>query len=107
MTALQVSTVLSCVNIISNAVSSLRYTSLKSKSKDGRVAKKIAHNHPLYDLLAHEPNCEMSSVSVPQDGAGSRCHGAMDTSRSSGRLMTIACFRRGHATCADASGPHS
>jgi len=62
MTALQVSTVLACVNIISNAVSSLPLHVYEKQVKDGTVSKRIAHNHPLYELLHTEPNPEMSSV---------------------------------------------
>src|ERR1700728_2906973 len=55
MTALQVGTVLACVNIISNTVSSLPLHVFEKMIKDGRVAKKVAHTHPLYDLLHSEP----------------------------------------------------
>jgi HK97 family phage portal protein len=63
MTALQVSTVLACVNIISNGVASLPFHVYERQiQKDGRASKKVAYNHPLYELLHSEPNCEMSSV---------------------------------------------
>jgi HK97 family phage portal protein len=62
MTALKVSTVLGCVNIISNGVSALPFYVYERLVKDGRNGKKIAYNHPLFELLHTEPNHEMSSV---------------------------------------------
>src|SRR5258708_4977906 len=62
MTALQVSTVLACVNIISNGVSSLPLHVYERAVKDGRQSKKVAFNHDLHDLLHDEPNPEMCSV---------------------------------------------
>lgn len=61
MTALQVTTVLTCVNIISNAVSSLPLHVYERAVRDGRPGKKLAINHALFDLLHSEPNDEMSS----------------------------------------------
>jgi HK97 family phage portal protein len=61
LTALQVSTVLACVNIIANAVSSSPLNVYERISRDGRVGKKIAYTHALFDLLNNEPNDEMSS----------------------------------------------
>src|SRR6266481_4230431 len=60
MTALQTSTVLVCVNLIANAVSSLPLYVYEKASRDGRPGKKIAFNHPLFDILNSEPNDEMS-----------------------------------------------
>jgi HK97 family phage portal protein len=62
LTALQVSTVLCCVNIISNAVSSMPLRIFEKSVKDGLVFNKVAHNHALYELLHTEPNPEMTSV---------------------------------------------
>jgi HK97 family phage portal protein len=62
MTALQVSTVMACVNVIGNGVSSLPLHVYERMVKDKRVANRIAVNHPLYELLHNEPNPEMSSV---------------------------------------------
>jgi HK97 family phage portal protein len=61
MTALQVSAVLACVQIISNGVSSLPLHVYERLIRDGRLGKKIAFNHALYDLLHCEPNDEMSA----------------------------------------------
>jgi HK97 family phage portal protein len=61
LTALQVSTVLCCVNIISNAVASMPLQVFEKSVKDGLVSKKVAHNHALYELLHTEPNFEMTS----------------------------------------------
>jgi len=62
MTALQVSTVLTCVNIIANGVSSLPLHVYEKLMRDGRLGKRVAFNHALYDLLHSEPNDEMSSA---------------------------------------------
>jgi HK97 family phage portal protein len=62
MTALQVSTVLACVNIISNGVASLPFYVYEKQIRDGRLAKRVAHAHPLFEILHTEPNDEMSSV---------------------------------------------
>lgn len=61
MTALQVSTVLTCVNIICNGVSSLPLNVYERQVRDGRPGKKIALHHSLFDLLHDEPNDEMTS----------------------------------------------
>jgi HK97 family phage portal protein len=66
MTALQVTTVLTCINIISNGVSSLPLYIYERSFKEGREVKRIAYNHTLYDLLHSEPNEEMSSASWRQ-----------------------------------------
>jgi len=61
MTALQVSTVLACVNIISNGISSLPLHVFERMFINDRPGKKLAYNHTLYDFLHSEPNAEMSS----------------------------------------------
>lgn len=61
MTALQVSTVLACVNIISNGISSLPLHVFERMFTNDRPGKKLAFNHTLYDFLHSEPNPEMSS----------------------------------------------
>ena len=61
MSALQVSTVLACVNIIANGIASLPIHVYEQSLKNGRLTKIVAHEHDLYDLLAFEPNPEMSS----------------------------------------------
>jgi HK97 family phage portal protein len=71
LTALQVSTVLACVNIIANGVSSLPLLVYEKSISDGRVASKVAHTHPLFDLLHTEPNPEMSSVTFRKTA---QCH---------------------------------
>lgn len=62
MTALQVSTVLACVNIIGNGVAALPFYVFEKQVRDNRLAKRVAHAHPLFDLLHTRPNYEMSSV---------------------------------------------
>ncbi len=61
MTALQVSTVLACVNIISNGVAGLPLKVYEKIVKSGRQSKALAVDHKLFDLLHDEPNEEMTS----------------------------------------------
>jgi len=61
MTALQVGTVLACVNIISNGLASLPCHVFERLEIKGRVAKKKATKHSLYDLLHAQPNPEMTA----------------------------------------------
>lgn len=62
MTALQVSTVFACVQLISNAIAGLDLNVLERfQANNKRVGKRIADNHYLYDLLQSEPNHEMTS----------------------------------------------
>lgn len=62
MTALQVSTVVACVNIIGNAIASLPVDVVKQEIIDGRMARTVQFDHPLLAVLADEPNSEMSSA---------------------------------------------
>ena len=62
MTALQVSTVLSCVNIVSNGVATLPRHIYELKRVGSRQSKTVAYEHKMYDLLAHEGNIEMSAT---------------------------------------------
>jgi HK97 family phage portal protein len=65
MTALQVSTVFACVQLISGAIGALdlnvyeRLTVGTAK----RLGKRLAFDHDLFDLLQSEPNDEMTSFS--------------------------------------------
>src|SRR5574337_1263402 len=61
MTALQVGAVLSCVNIISGGIAALPLHVMERLVTDHRIAKRIAVNHNLYDVLFNEPNPEMSA----------------------------------------------
>lgn len=61
MTALQVGTVLACVNIIGNGFASLPCHVYERTQVRGREAKKRAVDHTLYDFLRISPNEEMSS----------------------------------------------
>lgn len=62
MTALQVGTILSCVNIVSNGFASLPlHVQEKVTFKGGREGRKKATKHNLYDPLHTEPNPEMTS----------------------------------------------
>lgn len=55
---LKVSAVFACVNLISNTIASLPLPTYRRLVPRG---KERAHDHHLYDLLAYEPNPEMSS----------------------------------------------
>jgi HK97 family phage portal protein len=62
MTALQVSTVFACVQLISSAKASLDLLVLERfTSKKKRVGRRLAYDHYLFDLLGSEPNHEMTS----------------------------------------------
>src|SRR5579864_4676779 len=65
LTALQVTTVYACVEIKAGAIGAL---DLKIYEKmlqgDGRVKRRIAHEHDFWDLLEFEPNDEMSSFTM-------------------------------------------
>jgi HK97 family phage portal protein len=62
MTALQVGTVFSAVNIISDGVSSLPVHVYQKAKIAGRASKSIATDNVLYDLINKEPNPEMTSA---------------------------------------------
>ncbi|HEY0701258.1 MAG TPA: phage portal protein [Candidatus Acidoferrales bacterium] len=62
MTALQVSTVFACVQLISGATGFLDLNVYERiLYQDKRAGKRIAYEHDLFDLLENEPNDEMSS----------------------------------------------
>ena len=61
MTALQVSTVLACINIVSQGIASLPCNVTMVEQQAGRTKKTIAHDHPLFDTLRMTPNIEMTS----------------------------------------------
>lgn len=61
MTALQVSTVLACINIVSSGVASLPLNVMEVEYVKGREKKTRAHDHSLYELLRKTPNCEMTA----------------------------------------------
>src|SRR5437899_1233631 len=62
MSALQVSTVLACVNIIANGVAGLPLNVYEVQKNKNRMSKIVSYDHAIYDLLAWEPNIEMNSV---------------------------------------------
>lgn len=62
MTALQTATVFQCVTIIANGIATNPLNVYERILADGRVAKKIAFDHPLFNILNNEPNPEMSSA---------------------------------------------
>jgi len=61
MTALQVGAVLTCVNIIANGIASLPLNVYEKQIRDNRLAKRLALNHGVFDILHSEPNVEMTS----------------------------------------------
>lgn len=61
LTALQVATVFTCVNIISDGVSSLPFHVYEHIEDGSHVGKKIARGHSLFNMLHNEPNPEMTT----------------------------------------------
>lgn len=62
MTALQVSTVFACVNLISSAIGFLPLHIFEwVEAKDRRRGKRVAYDHDAYDLLRYEPNRDMTA----------------------------------------------
>ena len=66
MTALQVSTVLACVRLISSTIGSLPFHVYELLSTGKRPGKRIAIEHGVYDLLRWEPNPEMTAFTFRQ-----------------------------------------
>jgi HK97 family phage portal protein len=62
LTALQTDAVLACVKIICGAISSIPANVYERQTKGNRMARRIAHDHPLFDLLQYSPNPEMTST---------------------------------------------
>lgn len=62
MTALQVSTVFQCVNIIGNGVSTPPLQVYERMLTDNRAGKRVAYSHNLYSYLSAQPNEEMTST---------------------------------------------
>jgi HK97 family phage portal protein len=61
MTALQVTTVLACCNIIGNGIAGLPLNVYEETKVEGRYGKSLAKKHDLFDLLHDAPNEEMTS----------------------------------------------
>lgn len=65
MTALQVTTVLVCVQIKAGAIGALDLRIFeKQLVGDGRMKRRVAYEHDLWDLLTEEPNPEMTSFTL-------------------------------------------
>ena len=63
--ALQVTTVLACTELKAGAVASLELRPFeKTFNRDGRLNRRIAYDHDLWDILHDEPNDEMSSFTL-------------------------------------------
>jgi HK97 family phage portal protein len=61
-TALQLSTVWSCVRLISGTISSLPLFIYERTTTNGRDTRRVARDHPLYYLLHDSPNADMTAV---------------------------------------------
>src|ERR1700676_1552360 len=65
MTALQVSTIWACVEIKAGAIGVLDPKIYEHiVNDDGRLQRRIAHEHRYWDLLTQQPNPEMSSFTL-------------------------------------------
>jgi HK97 family phage portal protein len=60
--ALQLSTVWSCVRLISGTISSLPLFIYERTTTNGRDTRRVAREHPLYSLLHDSPNADMTAV---------------------------------------------
>jgi HK97 family phage portal protein len=60
LTALQVSTVYTCVNIISNAIAGLPFNVFENQEVGTHSGKRLAKDHRLWDIFHSEPNPEMT-----------------------------------------------
>lgn len=60
--ALQLSTVWSCVRLISGTISTLPLFLYERTTTDGQDTRRPAREHPLYDLLHRSPNADMTAV---------------------------------------------
>src|SRR5450755_3038254 len=64
LNALEVSTVIACVNLIGRSVGSLPLNVYELVvARDNRVGKRLAFSHDLHDLLHDRPNDEMTAMS--------------------------------------------
>jgi phage portal protein BeeE len=61
MTALQVATVYTCVNIISNAVAGLPFNIYEHKKSGPHFSKTLARDNELWEILRKQPNPEMTA----------------------------------------------
>ena len=65
MTAMQVTTVFACCEIKGGAIGALDLKIFeKIINNDGRLKRRIAHDHDYWDLLAHQPNPEMTAFTL-------------------------------------------
>jgi HK97 family phage portal protein len=60
--ALQLSTVWSCVRLISGTISTLPLFMYERAEKNGRTVRVVAREHPLFTLLHDSPNADMTPV---------------------------------------------
>lgn len=64
LTALGISAVHACVDLISSTIASLPAHVYERTIKNGRQVRNIAFDHPVYDLIHIEPNPDMSSYTL-------------------------------------------
>jgi HK97 family phage portal protein len=64
LTALGISTVHACVDLISSSIASLPAYVYERQIKNGRQVRNIAYDHALYDLIHFQPNPDMSSFTL-------------------------------------------
>ena len=60
--ALQLSTIWSCVRLISGTISTQPLFIYERTVTEGRDTRRIAREHPLYSLLHDSPNADMTAV---------------------------------------------
>jgi HK97 family phage portal protein len=64
VTALGISTVHACVDLISSSIASLPAYVYERQIKNGRQVRNIAYDHLLFDLIHFQPNPDMSSSTL-------------------------------------------
>lgn len=100
--ALQVTTVYACVEIKAGAIGALDLKIFeKIMQGDGRVKRRIAHEHDFWDLLESEPNDEMSSFTMRKTVQAHRMlwgNGYIEMQRDGGDRI-VALWPRNPARC--------
>jgi HK97 family phage portal protein len=64
LTALGISTVHACVDLVSSSIASLPAHVYERLTKKGRQVRNVAQDHALYDLIHTEPNPDMTSFTL-------------------------------------------
>lgn len=90
--ALQLSTVWSCVRLISGTISTLPLFVYERTVTNGRDTRKVARDHPLYYLLHDSPNADMTAVEFWEAIVVGLCtwgNAYVLKTRSAGRLVAL------------------